>query len=112
MSIFNEYKWTIIVVAIAICVIIVGVVFLLPHKNPLTGRVNPVSYGVGCELAGECNGIVGVNCHAEVDGPFYYVDGATGKIIGNCGGLCMGGDGVTNCKPDTCPPPQWTCAKK
>lgn len=68
-----------------------------------TLNFNPKSYGPLCDkIAGRCNGIVAINCHAEVDGPFYYVNESDGKIIADCGG-----DLLQN--PKQCPPKEWTC---
>jgi hypothetical protein len=49
---------------------------------------------------------VAVNCKAEVDGPFYYVDERSGEIVAACGGLCE----ARNCDLSKCPPKEWTCA--
>src|SRR3989338_1049420 len=68
-------------------------------------KVNPQNYGSLCDqIAGRCNGIVGINCHVEVDGPFYYVDEKSGEIISRCGGDILGGSS------DQCPPKEWTCS--
>jgi len=68
-------------------------------------EINPKAYGLYCELAGTCNSLAAINCQAEVDGPFYYVEIDTGEIVGRCGGLCMGG----GCDLSKCPPKEWTC---
>ncbi|RJQ37345.1 hypothetical protein C4552_01100 [Candidatus Parcubacteria bacterium] len=73
--------------------------------NPVTKAINPAAYGPLCgQISGTCNGIVAINCHAEMDGPFYYVDEATGDIISTCGGECLFG----TCEGQ-CPPAAWTC---
>jgi hypothetical protein len=68
-------------------------------------KVNPQNYGALCDqIASRCNGIVAINCHAEVDGPFYYVNEESGEIISRCGGDILGGSS------DKCPPKEWTCS--
>ncbi|HYO55601.1 hypothetical protein [Archangium sp.] len=63
----------------------------------------------GCERDRACGGLVGVDCDSAVDGPYYYVEERTGRVVETCGGACMGGP-----KPDQgicveCPPREWTC---
>jgi hypothetical protein len=62
-----------------------------------------------CEVDKTCGNLVGVNCQSEVDGPYYYVEQDTNRVIETCGGACKGGP-----KPDQglcveCPPREWTC---
>jgi hypothetical protein len=62
-----------------------------------------------CRVDKTCGNLVGVDCHSEVDGPYYYVEERTGRVVETCGGACMGGP-----KPDQglcvqCPPQEWTC---
>ena len=45
---------------------------------------------------------------AEVDGPFYYVNKNTKKIVSRCGGFC---DRAGGC-PNACPPVEWSCNPK
>lgn len=55
-----------------------------------------------CKIQAYCGDLVGVNCKAEIDGPYFYIKKDTGKIVSTCGGYCRGG--CTNC-----PPKEWTC---
>jgi hypothetical protein len=71
------------------------------RKSSQLNIINVKNYGVECELAGSCGDIVSVNCKAEVDGPFYYVDKNTGEILEYCGGYCMM-DSLEYCQH--CPP--------
>lgn len=52
-----------------------------------------------------CGNLVGVDCGAAIDGPYYYVKRDTGKIVSYCGGYCMDG------KCTNCPPREWTCSR-
>lgn len=68
--------------------------------------IDPAAYGPSCgEIVGTCNNLVAINCQAEVDGPFYYVNADSGEIIGRCGGECLRPGGC----PTPCPPKEWTC---
>ena len=90
---------------IIICIAAANLYLSAQRVNPVTKTINPKAYGPLCgEISGICNGIVAINCQAEVDGPFYYVDGRTGDIISTCGGECLFG----SCE-GMCPPPAWTC---
>ena len=61
-------------------------------------RIDP-----SCEIDKRCGDLVGVDCNAEADGPYYYINKKTGEKIAGCGGFCMTGE-CTNC-----PPKEWTC---
>lgn len=62
-----------------------------------------------CELGKTCGDLVGVNCRQEVDGPYYYVEASTGRIVETCGGACMLGPRPEEGLCVECPPRQWTC---
>lgn len=59
-----------------------------------------------CNIAATCGNLVGVNCQSEVDGPYYYAEKDTGKIVSYCGGYCLSPEGCNNC-----PPGEWVCNK-
>jgi len=61
-------------------------------------------FGGRCRLERRCGALLGVDCEAAVDGPYYYVKADSLAIVSTCGGACMGGR-CTNC-----PPKEWTCA--
>jgi hypothetical protein len=61
-------------------------------------------FGNSCRLARECAGMWGIDCDAAVDGPFYYVEAQTLKVVARCGGYCDGA------RCTECPPRTWTCA--
>jgi hypothetical protein len=63
----------------------------------------------GCKVAATCGDLVGVNCGAEVDGPYYYVEKPTGRIVEYCGGACMMGPSPDSPYCRHCPPLGWTC---
>lgn len=84
-----------------------GLKYFSPISSLLSG-VNVKKYGAGCEYAGQCGNIVAINCRAEVDGPFYYIDKQTGGIVEYCGGYCMGDD-PTGKYCQHCPPEGWSC---
>lgn len=63
----------------------------------------------GCVVDETCGNLVGVDCGSAVDGPYYYLEKDTSRIVETCGGACMGGP-----KPDQdvcveCPPREWNC---
>ncbi len=72
-------------------------------KDPaLIARVKQ-RFGESCRPERSCGGLLGVDCNAAVDGPYYYVEHADLKVVATCGGACM--RGCTDC-----PPKAWTCA--
>ena len=73
--------------------------------NPVTRNINPRAYGPRCGKVNTCNNLVAINCQAEVDGSFYYVNADSGEIVGRCGGECDRPEGC----PTPCPPKEWTC---
>jgi len=60
-------------------------------------------FGEACRPERSCGGLLGVDCNAAVDGPYYYVEHADLKVVSTCGGACM--RGCTDC-----PPKAWACA--
>ena len=60
-------------------------------------------FGEVCRPERSCGGMLGVDCNATVDGPYYYVEQADLKVVSTCGGTCR--RGCTDC-----PPKAWTCA--
>ena len=61
------------------------------------------TFGDNCRYERACGELIGVDCDAAVDGPYYYVHHKTLAVVSTCGGACM--QGCTNC-----PPSVWTCA--
>ncbi|AKI99611.1 hypothetical protein ATI61_109198 [Archangium gephyra] len=63
----------------------------------------------GCEVARTCEGLAQLNCRVEVDGPSFYVERLTGRVVSSCGTACE----AVEPKPDegrcACPPKAWTC---
>ncbi|PTL83250.1 hypothetical protein [Vitiosangium sp. GDMCC 1.1324] len=62
-----------------------------------------------CEVDKTCGNLVGVNCRSEVDGPYYYVEQGTNRIVETCGGACMGGPRPEEGLCVECPPKAWSC---
>lgn len=60
------------------------------------------TFGDNCRYERACNELIGVDCNAAVDGPYYYVRRDSLAVVSTCGGACM--RGCTDC-----PPPGWTC---
>jgi hypothetical protein len=73
------------------------------------GYLNLLALPEECEVDRRCAGLVGVNCRSEVDGPYYYVEGLTGRIVATCGGACMLGPQPEQGLCVECPPKEWTC---
>lgn len=86
---------------IAVVALVISAIKLYP--SDINDGIDPKVYGSVCKLDRICNGIAGINCNSEVDGPYYYVDQRTKVIMEECGGRCM----TTNCT--NCPPKEWTC---
>lgn len=73
-----------------------------PIDDPaLTTRVQE-RFGERCRPERTCGELLGIDCGAAVDGPYYYVQKTDLKQISTCGGACM--RGCTDC-----PPKAWTC---
>tara|TARA_B100001013_G_C24209801_1_gene284820 strand:- start:157 stop:486 length:330 start_codon:yes stop_codon:yes gene_type:complete len=64
------------------------------------------TFGRKCVYADECKDLALIYCQPEVDGPIYYVERATKKILATCGGECMNGQ----CE-GKCPPERWISCK-
>lgn len=60
-------------------------------------------FGERCRLERTCGDLLGIDCDAAVDGPYYYVRRDSLEVISRCGGACMSG----TCTD--CPPKAWTC---
>jgi hypothetical protein len=99
-----------LLILLGIITIILGLYIIFQYFSPasvVTTAINVKKFGRDCEYAGECGNIIVVNCHAEVDGPLFYVDKETEEIIEYCGGYCMGGTSGIYCR--NCPPKNWDC---
>lgn len=59
-------------------------------------------FGERCKYERSCGDLIGVDCDAAVDGPYYYVRRDSLEVVSRCGGACM--RGCTDC-----PPKAWTC---
>ena len=98
-------------IILGITTLLLSLYILSQYFSPvsqLTSGVNVKKFGRVCEYAGECGNIVAVNCRAEVDGPFLYVDKETEEVIEYCGGHCMTDD-PTGKYCQNCPPKDWDC---
>lgn len=75
-----------------------------PAPDPaLAARVKE-KFGERCKLERSCGDLLGVDCGAALDGPYYYAQRSDLKTVSTCGGACMGG------RCTDCPPKAWTCA--
>lgn len=72
-----------------------------PADPALAARVKE-RFGERCRPERSCGELLGVDCDAAVDGPYYYVQKTDLKLVSTCGGACM--RGCTDC-----PPKAWTC---
>ncbi len=81
----------------------------IEHLHPsLRFRVSGGSNVPQCDRVSYCRSYVELSCHPEGDGLVSYHNNASGALIMNCGGSCMGGEGpagTTRCS--ACPPPEW-----
>ena len=74
-----------------------------PPDPALAARVKE-KFGERCKLERSCGDLLGVDCGAALDGPYYYAQRSDLKTVSTCGGACMGG------RCTDCPPKAWTCA--
>ena len=72
--------------------------------------IQEIKEAPNCEITAYCNNIVAINCMAEVDGPLFYVEKTSGKILERCGGYCLNPLKTGYC--NNCPPENWTCSEK
>lgn len=63
----------------------------------------------GCETAASCDGLVRLNCRVEVDGPYFFVEKLTGRVVSNCGNACVAVEPRPEEGHCACPPKAWTC---
>lgn len=95
-----------------------GANFASPPKSDPAPTIEPKSsgdpaldarikekHGQSCSFARACgDDLLGIDCNAAADGPYYYVRRDDLEIIAKCGGHCMTG------KCTNCPPKEWTCS--
>jgi hypothetical protein len=83
----------------------------LPGRNTEIGRASfRGSEAWSPHSALYCKGIGYLDMGSAADGPAYYFERSTGKIIGRCGGYCMSREAGTGVQCRTkCPPKEWTC---
>lgn len=107
----HKYKIALLVVLLLFLVSI----FLFTQKKssvkdtPDTLNLNQLTSP--CRIQSTCGDLVGVDCMSAADGPYYYVNKTSQKIVEYCGGFCRGSSG----QPDgkycrNCPPVGWTCS--
>lgn len=72
-----------------------------PPEPELVARIKE-RYGDGCKYERACGDLVGIDCGAAVDGPYYYATRKDLEKVATCGGACR--RGCTDC-----PPKAWTC---
>ena len=63
----------------------------------------------GCEVVKSCGGLARMNCQVEVDGPSFYVERLTGRIVSSCGEACPAVEPRPEEGRCACPPKAWTC---
>jgi hypothetical protein len=73
-----------------------------PVDPELDARIKQ-RFGDNCRYERSCGDMIGVDCNAAADGPYYYVQRTDLKTVATCGGACMGG------RCTDCPPKAWTC---
>lgn len=75
----------------------------LPDRTTEIGR----TAGPSCSRPRYCGTIGYVDCGSAVDGPAYFFERRTGKVVSACGGVCM--DDLNGHCATMCPPAGWTC---
>src|SRR4030067_2056693 len=101
----NKLVWLVIIL-----LIITLYIFFTNFFSPsyLLNGFNPKKYGPDCEYVGQCGNLISVNCRAEVDGPFYYVNKKTGEILEYWGESCVTDDPIGKYCGDR-PTNEWDC---
>jgi hypothetical protein len=74
-----------------------------PATDPALANRVKERFGADCRLERTCGDLLGVDCKAAVDGPYYYAQKSDLKTVATCGGACMSG------RCTDCPPKAWTC---
>ena len=75
----------------------------MPGELPgAASEVAKLGRALRCSRPLYCDNMGYLDCNTEEDGPGYFFDRSTGKVISACG------FGVGNAK--TCPPPAWSCS--
>ncbi|MBC6981382.1 hypothetical protein [Caulobacter sp. 17J80-11] len=87
----------------------------VPAKLP-AGDTEIGAVARDCSAPRYCGKVGFVDCGAAWDGPAYYFEKDTGKILGRCGGDCIGPVGPDGADPardcaTSCPPPAWKCSR-
>ncbi|MCY1073450.1 hypothetical protein [Archangium lansingense] len=72
-------------------------------------HLNLLSPPDGCEVVASCGGLVRLNCRVEVDGPYFYVEMLTGRVVASCGDACFSVEPRPEEGRCACPPKAWTC---
>lgn len=97
---------TFIIIGILIIFAIIGYFLSSSMQKEKEGYLNLKQLPVNCSIQKTCGELVGIDCMSEVDGPYYYVEKSTGRIISSCGGICDTPNGCSNC-----PPKEWSCGR-
>jgi hypothetical protein len=88
---------------------------MTPVAQPDSGGEQRLDLGAlpeECRIAAECGDLVGVDCGQAADGPYYYAERATGRVVEICGGACMNRDQPDRPWCKQCPPAGWTCQEQ
>ncbi|HOY21814.1 MAG TPA: hypothetical protein PK002_01605 [Cellvibrio sp.] len=64
-----------------------------------------------CYNPESCGDIVSLDCGAEVDGDYLYINNTTAKVIMRCGGACAPEFSHKGINCGSCPPKEWKCEK-
>ena len=75
---------------------------LTTEESALLARVGLVDRPASCKFIQACGDVILVDCNSAADGPAYYIDRRSSRLLARCGGACMGG-----CVG--CPPQAWRC---
>ncbi len=62
-----------------------------------------------CTVDRSCGGMLAIDCKQAVDGPYYYVEAASGRVVATCGGACLSGPQPEEGICVECPPKEWSC---
>lgn len=94
-------KKQLVTIVAFVIIVAIGIAFYFWDRSNIT-VFDAKKYGLNCRIERTCDELVGIDCDAAADGPYYYINKNTGDIISKCGGYCM--SECTNC-----PPKEWKC---
>jgi hypothetical protein len=93
-------------IGLASALLLAGCGYVATPGEPLREDTQIGKLAKSCAKVRYCGGIGYADCGAELDGPAYYFERRSGRVLAYCGGSCMSGE----CR--NCPPRAWSCGRR